>query len=161
MTESEPNQAAPLETVRVLPGRLPTAGEVALLEYGRQLTLKSVETVLDFHRTMLGVSATFGALVTSIAPILAWGDKDAKLPMPEGWLLILPTLLMVCSSGVFAIGYLPKYKELSVSVVEDVRRSREEILRSRRALAALGMALFCAALLLTVILSVGLPWYSR
>jgi hypothetical protein len=150
----EPPAAGQEGAVPVLEARLPTAAEAALLEYGKQLMLKSVETALDFHKTMLGISATFGTLVTSVTPILVWGDKDAKLPMPEGWLLIIPPILMLLSAVVFAIGYYPRHATLNVNVVDDIRRVREEVIGSRKFLACVGLGLFAAALLLTVVLTI-------
>lgn len=127
--------------------RLPTQTELALLEYGKQVMLKSSATAIDFHKTMLGVSATFGTLITTITPILIWGDKDVKVPMPQGWLLILPPLLMLLSSVAFALGYYPRYIQFNPNIVDDVRKVREKTIKSRSLLAGVGLALFCIALL--------------
>jgi hypothetical protein len=139
--------------VPVLEGRPPTPTEAALLECGKQMMLKSAETALDFHKTMLGVSATFGTLVTSLTPILVWGDKDAKLPMSAGWLLIIPPIMMCLSSIVFACGYYPRHTVLNVNVIEEIREAREDVIRTRRRLAGIGLGLFVAALLLAVVLT--------
>jgi O-antigen/teichoic acid export membrane protein len=127
--------------------RVPTQTELALLEYGKQVLIKSSETAIDFHKTMLGVSATFGTLITTVTPILIWGDKDAKIPMPEGWLLILPPLLMLLSAVAFALGYYPRYIQFNPNIVDDVRKVRERIIKSRSLLAGVGLGLFCIALL--------------
>ncbi|MFA6162090.1 MAG: hypothetical protein WC685_01530 [Methylobacter sp.] len=160
---NQPNSTTPFEMtppiqdpVPVLEGRPPTPSEAALLEYGKQLMLKSVETALDFHKTMLGVSATFGTLVTSLTPILIWGEKDAKLPMPEGWLLIIPPILMLLSSIVFAFGYYPRHAALNINVVDEIQRARDEVITSRKRLAGIGLGLFSVALLLTVVLTLAL-----
>lgn len=127
--------------------RMPTPTELALLEYGKQVLLKSVDTAIDFHKTMLGVSATFGTLITTVTPVLIWGSKDAKIPMPQGWLLIVPPLLMLLSSVVFAVGYYPRFIHFNPNVLDDVRRVREQILASRGRLARMGLGLFCVSLL--------------
>lgn len=138
-------------------GRIPTSTEAALVEYGKQLLLRSTETALDFHKTMLGISATFGTLVATLTPILVWGDKDAKMPMAEGWLLILPLLLMLLSSVVFAWGYYPRHASININVIEDIKAAREQVLKSRKILAGVGLGLFSASLLL----SLGLTLYFR
>jgi hypothetical protein len=130
-----------------LEARVPTATEVALLEYGKQVLIKSAETALDFHKTMLGISATFGTLITTVTPVLIWGEKDAKIPMPEGWLLIFPPLLMLLSAVAFATGYYPRYIQFNPNIVDDVRRVREQTLASRSRLARIGLGLFCSSLL--------------
>jgi len=135
-----------------LEGRSLTPAEQALLEYGKQVVLKSVETGLDFHKTMLGVSATFGTLITTLTPVLIWGSKDVKIPMPEGWLLLVPPLLMLLSAVTFAIGYYPRYKQFNPNLPNDIRVVREGMLASRERLAAIGLSLFCASLLLLIAL---------
>ncbi len=140
-----------------LVGRLPTPTEAALAEYGKQILLKSVETALDFHKTMLGISATFGTLVAALIPTLVWGDKDAAIPGAEGWLLIVPLLLMLLSSVTFALGYYPRHASISINVIEDIQAAREKIISSRKLLAGVGLGLFSASLLLTV----GLTLYFR
>ena len=124
-----------------------TQTELALLEYGKQVLIKSSETAVDFHKTMLSVSATFGTLITAVTPILIWGDPEAKIPMPEGWFLILPPLLMLLSAVVFALGYYPRYLQFNPNIIDDVRRVRERIIKSRSVLAGVGLGLFCVSLL--------------
>ena len=148
-------------TVRkTIPGRLPTTQEVALIEYGKQLVSKSVDTSLDFHKTMLGVSATFGSAITTLVPILVWGDKDIKIPAGPGWLILVPALLMILSSITFALGYYPRHSNLNINEIEQVRTDRERLLSRRAFLAAIGLGLFCASLLLLVALVIYLKRQS-
>lgn len=135
-----------------LPGRLPTVNEAALIEYSKQLVSKSVETSLDFHKTMLGVSATFGSAITTLVPILVWGDKDAKIPTGPGWLVLVPALLMLLSSICFALGYYPRHSKLNINDIDEVRRDRDSLLSRRAFLASVGLLLFCGALLMLVAL---------
>ncbi|WP_295936218.1 hypothetical protein [uncultured Xanthomonas sp.] len=136
---------------------MPTPTETMLVEYGKQLLLKSTETALDFHKTMLGISATFGTLVAALIPILVWGDKEAKIPIAEGWLLTLPLLLMLLSSVVFAWGYYPRHATININMIEDIKAAREKVITSRKVLAGVGLGLFSASLLLAL----GLALYFR
>ena len=134
-----------------------TPTEAALAEYGKQLILKSADTALDFHKTMLGVSATFGTLVAALLPILMWGDKDAKIPESGGVILIFPLLLMLASSVVFAWGYYPRHSSLSINVIDEIKAARESVITSRKIMAAVGLGLFSASLLSAL----GLAIYFR
>lgn len=144
------------EEDKVLSGRVPSVIESTLIEYGKQLILKSVETSQEFHKTMLQVSATFGTLITTVTPVLVWGDRDAKVPMPEGWLLVVPPLLMLLSSMVFAFGYFPIHQSVRSNMIDDLREARRLVLLWRKRLAGLGMVLFSSALLLLIIVILGL-----
>ena len=99
---------------------------------------------------MLGISATFGSAITTLVPILVWGDKDAKIPSGPGWLLLVPALLMLLSSVLFALGYYPRHATLHPNEIESIRAEREALLRRRAGLAFIGLALFCASLLFLV-----------
>jgi hypothetical protein len=133
-----------------LQGRLPSHFESALIEYSKQLVAKSIETSLDFHKTMLGVSATFGSAITTLVPVLIWGDKDAKWPSGPGWLIVVPALLMLLSAVCFALGYYPQHSQLKLNDLDAVRSSRETLLRRRAFLATIGLGLFCGSVLLLV-----------
>lgn len=129
--------------------------QAALAEYGKQLILKSADTALDFHKTMLGISATFGTLVSALLPILMWGSKDAAIPESGGLLLITPLLLMLASSVVFAWGYYPRHSSLNINVVAEVKKARESVITSRKVLAIVGLGLFSASLLTALGLAIG------
>jgi hypothetical protein len=139
-----------LPSTNALKGRLPDTIESALIEYAKQLITKSVETSLEFHKTMLSVSATFGSAITTLVPILIWGDKDAKLPTGPGWLILVPALLMLISSVCFALGYYPRHSKLNVNDLSAVRAEKDNLLRKRAFLGAIGLGVFCASLLLLV-----------
>jgi hypothetical protein len=136
------------ETPLQVSARQLTHTELALLEFSKQVLIKSTETSLDFHKTMLGISATFGTLITTVAPILIWGDKDAKIPMPAGWLLLIPSMLMLLSAIVFALGYYPRYRQFNPNLINEIRLIRENAIKTRKILAGVGLGLFCSSLLL-------------
>ena len=142
------------EPPRDLIGRAATPVESAMLEFARQLILKSAESSQDFHKTMLEVSATFGTLITTLVPLLIWGKADTPIPAVEGWILLIPSLLMLLSSVVFAVGYYPRHREMRLNVPAEILKTRQDILRQRQLLAGIGMGLFCAALLLVMVLVV-------
>lgn len=160
MTEHDSSQAgkAPTtgETRVTVAGRISTPAEEAILEYGRRLVLESPATGLDFHRSMLAVSATFGSLLTTLAPLLIGLEAEVAFGSAEGWLLVLPLGLMLVSSVVFAVGSLPSHAEVNINIVEEVSNERKRVLRLRRRLAGLGMLVFSASLLLTVVLALAM-----
>jgi hypothetical protein len=148
-----PNEPPPPPTVAA---RLPTAGEQALVEYAKQAILKSVDVSLDFHKTMLGVSATFGTLVTSLAPLLIWGKSDSTIPHHQGWWLLLPPFLMLLSSCLFALGYFPSHQGVNPNVIEEIERLRSDVLRKRGCLAIAGLCAFACSLISAIVIVLAL-----
>jgi hypothetical protein len=141
-----------VEVVEVA-ARIPTLVESALTDYTRQVIVNSLDNAIEFHKTMLGVSATFGTLTTTLIPILSWGNKDARIPLPEGWFLLAPPAFMLASAICFALGYFPRSAQLKANLLEDVGEFRAEALAARRRLAVIGLSLFCCSILLTVVLT--------
>jgi hypothetical protein len=146
---------SPLPATPVV-ARALTLGEEALLEYGKTALVQSVANGIEFHKTMLGISATFGTLLTTLPPVLVWGDKDMKIPIAEGWLLAVPMLLMLLSSITFAMGYYPRSSILNPNVIESIAEVRARGLNARRRLAGIGLGLFVSALLLMLCLLIWL-----
>lgn len=141
---------SPVELV----SRAPSLSESALAEYSKTLVIKSLDNSIDFHKTMLGVSATFGTLTTTLIPILSWGDKDATIPLPEGWFLLAPPIMMLLSAVCFALGFFPRSGQVNPNELTSVDDFRTKALRSRRRLATAGMVLFSLSVLGTVALTV-------
>ncbi len=134
----------------VLTGRLATSTEAALIKYAEQVVIKSPETALDFHKTMLGISATFGTYITTLVPIFILGDKDMKIPSATGWPLLIPSIMMLTSSVCFAIGYYPRNAQINPNDIGAVRKARDSVINQRKYLAVGGLASFCFALILMV-----------
>lgn len=136
----------------VITARLPTSGEQALIEYRKQIILKSHEYAVEFHKTMIGVSATLGTTITTLVPILIWGDKDIKIPALVSWPLIFPPILMVISTVLFALGYYPHREDMKINDIDSVRAARDNLMKYRRNLAIFGLLAFNSSLILMVLL---------
>lgn len=149
-------QPADTPTPPTVSARMPTAGEQALLEYGKQAAIKSIDVSAEFHKTMLGVSATFGALITSLPPLLIWGKNDSVIRHDQGWWLLIPIFLMLLSSGFFALGYFPSYKRMNINIVAEIERARSDLLRWRSRLGVAGISSFALSLSSVVLLVVAL-----
>jgi hypothetical protein len=144
----------------VIPGttdaaaRIPTPTELALLEYAKQLVLTSASTIVDFNKTMLGVTASFGTLITTVIPLLIWGTGQGSIKGNDKFFILLPLALMLASAVFFALGCLPKTEMLKADVLQAIETSRAKIIGRRMTWAGLGMTLFIASLVATVGLAI-------
>jgi len=123
--------------------------EIALVQAAQQLVQKTPERLADFHKTMLGATATFGTAIASLAPTLFLG-KEAKVPLPDGWALLLAPLLMLMSTLVFATGYLPRRAQLDLGDSTQLAVELERQAKIGRWLAVAGLFLFAVAVLAAV-----------
>lgn len=115
-----------------------------LLDIAKGLRKDSVNQSREFHKTMLGLTATFSTLMASSFGILTIGiaNQPLKLDNLQKILLVIPVLLMLLSSIFFALGYYPRYKRWALLDLTDINQSLEALLKVRRQLAFLGVSSF-------------------
>jgi hypothetical protein len=63
---------------------------------------------------------------------------------------MVPALLMLLSSVLFALGYYPRHATIHPNEIESIRVEREALLKRRAGFAFVGLALFCVSLLFLV-----------
>ena len=133
-------------TVVVGRGRQLLPSEEALIEFGRNLVKDSLTQALDFHKTMLGLTATFATLMASSFALLTLGSKDASLYQFVRVLLVVPILLMLSSAVCFALGYYPRRVDIVLNDLTEIKRARDRLLASRYRWAVSGIVLFCLSI---------------
>lgn len=101
---------------------------------------------------MLGVSATVGTAITTVAPILLWRAGTANTTSGPDWLMLVPAVMMLFSAVCFALGYYPRHVQLDIAELNSVAVHRETILSQRTMLASVGLLFFCTSLCVFVML---------
>lgn len=127
-------------------GRMPSFSENALIEYGQASISESTRLAAEFHKTMLGISATFTSLMCGGLTLLLLGTKTAELSGNQKAGLAVSVTLMLGSSVCFALGFYPKLIYIQANSLMSLRRSRDKILKSRRTSALTGMVMFCMSI---------------
>ena len=135
------------ENIVIERGRIPSPLEEALLDFGKNLVKDSVAQSVEFHKTMLGLTATFATLMASAFGILAFGSKDKPLDAFQRVFLVIPVLLMLLSSICFALGYYPRHMKIKLRVLNTIEKARDELLQARGIWAFCGILLFTLAIL--------------
>ncbi|MET0396979.1 MAG: hypothetical protein ABW277_09175 [Longimicrobiaceae bacterium] len=134
-----------------------SARDTILLKYGEALVLSSTAQAVDFHKTMLTLTATFATLIASAAGLVIWGDSDYKPGLFERLFLAVPVILMLLSSICFASGFFPRYKEIYLSSPTSIENALGSLMSSRRWWAVGGFLLFASSLLTFV---GAIVWYN-
>lgn len=96
------------EQIVVEYGRIPSPLEDSLLEFGKDLFRDSLAQSVEFHKTMLGLTATFATLMASVFSVLVFGSTNQQINKSERVFLIIPVLFMLLSGICFALGYYPR-----------------------------------------------------
>jgi len=152
--QEQPNSLPSTESARddivVERGRIPTPEEDALAEFAKELHKQSIETAVEFHKTMLGLTATFATLMSSAFAVVVLGIKDKQLDLFQKQTLAIPIVLMLLSSVCFALGYHPRKVHFQMKYLDTVRQARKKLIGTRRFYAILGTLLFVASILLLV-----------
>lgn len=135
------------DTIIVSRGRIPSPSDEVLLDFGKDLIKLSVTQSVEFHKTMLGLTATFTTLMASIFGILAFGVKDQQLGSFQRIFLVIPVILMLLSSTCFAFGYYPRIVKVNLRVLNSIEKARDKLIKTRKMFALCGIVLFNLAIL--------------
>lgn len=127
-------------------GYIPSPSQKTLLEFGQDLVKDSVTLSIEFHKTMLGLTATFATLMASAFAILVAGSEEQHLGSSQRAFLVAPVFLMLASSVCFALGYYPRRVTLRLQVLDTIEEARDTLLRRRQFLALSGISLFVLAI---------------
>jgi hypothetical protein len=135
-----------------------TSEDELLLDFGKDLVKNSISQSLDFHKTMLGLTATFATLMASAFGILVVGTSEKQLDNLQRFFLSVPVFIMLMSSVAFVLGYYPRYTSVQLRHLDRIRHTRNKLVRIRARAALSGVALFVLSIvsLLVGILFVGI-----
>lgn len=153
----EERPSGEIERIVIPRGRKLTESEKAMMEFGQDLIKDSVTQTVEFHKTMLGLTATFATLMASSFAILTVGSGDQPLDGFQRFLSIVPVVLMMLSAVCFALGYYPRRLRFRANDLSEIEEVRNKVLRSRGFWAICGVALFILSI---VSLLIGIVAYN-
>jgi len=113
-----------------------------VLDVGKGMVERSIQAGLDFHKTMLGLTATFTTLMAT-----ALGVSSVLLHFPARLAVVGPIAVMLASSVVFAFGYSPVLSSFSLDFVDEIETAYRRIIKRRQWLATIGTILFAIAII--------------
>lgn len=122
----------------------------ALYEAGKEVLKYSISTSRDFCKHMITVS--MGAIPIYLGLLKVVSGDLTNLTLPSALLISLPPGIFLFSAIIFIFGYLPKYDEISLDIVEDIKRSIDTAIVRRRKLITIGVLSFIIACSLAIIL---------
>jgi hypothetical protein len=140
MTTPPSGGAAELESVQDL-----TPHNKALYEAGKKLLVDSVDVGREFCKFM--TTTTLGAIPVYLALLKLVLPKNYSLQACDEAKILVPALLFLVSSIVFAFGYFPRKGQLSLDLVVEIERERSGTIHRRQRFAVVGFSLLCIGVL--------------
>jgi hypothetical protein len=125
-----------------------TRSEEAILEIGKQMVERSGRGAVDFHKTMLGLAATFTAAMVTF---FGFGSTALKLGFVERIAFAGPIVTMLASTLVFAFGYFPSFWHISFDFLDEIEATHNRSIERRKHLAIVGMFLFAVAVIWAIV----------
>jgi len=124
----------------------------ALYEAGKQMLVASVDVGREFCKFMVGVST--GAIPLYLALLQLALPKDFRPSWERGIVEIAPAVVFLLAAGAFAVGVFPRTGTFSLDVPAQIDAARTKAINWRRLWAITGSALFGAAALVGIVVTV-------
>lgn len=120
-----------------------------ILDNGCTLIKESVSAGVDFHKTMIPITATFTTAMATIFLYLSFGMTSGHtMTLAERCLMGLPVFAMLASSICFIWGYYPERETLNPGVIESIKEARERMIDRRYCWATRGVFCFSVSIFL-------------
>jgi MFS family permease len=120
----------------------------ALYETGKEIMKNSLSTGRDFCSSMITISS--GAIPVYLGLLGFVLPENFEMTLSELVLSVVPPFVFLVSALVFVFGYLPKVGRFSLNVVEEIEQAYESVLKRRKNLIMLGVALFSVGSILAI-----------
>jgi chemotaxis protein CheY-P-specific phosphatase CheC len=136
--------------IEVGPGEQVTPHNEALYEAGKEMMTSSLTTSREFCQTMITVSS--GAIAIYSALLTFGVPKDTSFSTYSLLIALIPSFLFLVCTIVFVVGCMPTVSEVSLDIIDEIKRAYENTLRNRRKIIIVGTILFVVALVLAIII---------
>jgi hypothetical protein len=126
--------------VRLVSSAPLTPHDEALYEAGKKLLVDSVDVGRDLCKTMTTVAV--GAIPVHVALVGLVVGQDAPLQTVRAIVALIAPALFLVSMWMFALGYYPTARRLSLELPEQIEKVRDATISRRRRMGAVGFGAF-------------------
>ena len=116
----------------------------ALLEYGKNVILNSVETIKSFAQSMITLISGLFAVYFALLEFLGKTSLQTSI-------IALPPVLFIASLIVFVVAILPLPGTLALNVLSDIERDRKTTIMIKYIASILGMGFLVTGLTISVV----------
>ncbi|RDJ30993.1 MAG: hypothetical protein DWQ18_04660 [Crenarchaeota archaeon] len=127
----------------------------ALLKFGEEILVKSVETAKEFAKTMITLIT---GLFAAYFAILKFLGAETILDEPVQDLIIvgIPPILFIISILTFVLSLMPASGKMSLNRLEDIKKIRDDSLNFKRKSIIAGTIFFIIGLVIMLIVNITL-----
>jgi len=128
----------------------------ALYEAGKKLLTESITVGRDFCKSMISINT--GAIPIYLGILVFLLPEDYLLGVVRGMIIIIPPLLYLLATIIFAFGYLPRTSEFSLDIVDEIAEERQLAITRMKWLIYVGFSCFSIATIVAItviILNIG------
>lgn len=121
----------------------------ALYEAGKKLLTESITVGREFCKSMISINT--GAIPIYLGILAFLLPKDYLLGFLKGIIIIIPALLYLLATIVFAFGYLPRTGEFSLDIVDEIAKERLIAISRMKRFIYAGFVCFVIATIMAII----------
>ena len=128
----------------------------ALYEAGKKLLTESITVGRDFCKSMISINT--GAIPIYLGILVFLLPDGYLLGIQRGIIIIIPALLYLLATTIFAFGYLPRTGEFSLDIVDEIAKERQIAISQMKRFIYTGFFCFAVATAMAItviILNIG------
>jgi hypothetical protein len=124
--------------------------EKALLKFGEEQFLGSIDTIKNFSQTMITLDSGLFAVYFALLEFLGIKDITTVGTKIATYYVTLPPMLIIFSIIAFIFAILPIFVKMRLDFPDDISNIREKVLKIKFASAICGIAFLVAAMAISV-----------
>ena len=129
-----------------------TRQQEAILDYGKNMFLKTNKTLQDFCKSML--SFTIGAIPVYLGLLKLIITDTSILTVGDKVLIFIPFIFFLGSSIIFLVGYQPKNVTFALNDITKIELARNTLYKKRMVATWLGLSIFFIGIVIVIGVSI-------
>jgi hypothetical protein len=130
-----------------------TPHDKALIKFGQQVLVGSIDTIRDFAKSMITLVSGLFAVYFAVLQFLGAADITKPAAASVRSTVLIPPVLFIASIIAFVFAVLPLYNKMSLNNAKSIRNLRQNSFRVKYIFVGIGTALFLIGMIVMALVA--------